>query len=164
MCIQFLDEQNFDYLMFEDFSSDSLHCHPSIPAWFTYLLFCILLLSANTYDPVHDAKQPIEGPIQPTVGLTYSCQQTEVKDRPTRLEVGVVISSKPSAVFGFVDQNHRYKSETTQIPHDAELSPIPYSGQKLFSHHGSKQLPSHSKSSKQYSLNCVTGRNGGKYL
>ena len=37
----------------------------------------------------------------------------------------LVASSRPPAVIGFLDHNYRYKSGTTQIPHDAGLAFLP---------------------------------------
>ena len=40
-------------------------------------------------------------------------------------------TKSPKIAVGFLDQSYRYKSVATQIPHDGDFVPIPYSDQKF---------------------------------
>ena len=63
-----------------------------------------------------------------------------MNEYPSSLRSCEISKLSPPSVVNFIDQEYRYKSIATKIPHDAGLVPIPYTGQKIF-HGGSKRLP-----------------------
>ena len=69
----------------------------------------------------------------------------------------MVSISGVTAVVCFLDRDYRYKSVST--PHDAGLTPIPYTGRKCIRHLRSYQ----SSTSKAYALNSMT-RGSGSFV
>ena len=59
-------------------------------------------------------RHPIEGQGLTVSGHTSTCPQTEMKDHPACLRV-TCQHARPPAFVGFLDQDCRYKSVTTQI-------------------------------------------------
>jgi hypothetical protein len=66
---------------------------------------------------------------QPTASIMFTYLQTEVNGHPASLGVTCGQHVESPAVVCFLDHNYYYKLVAAQIPHDAELTPIPYTGQ-----------------------------------
>ena len=92
---------------------------------------------------------------QLAAGIMSTCPQTEVNDHPASSGVAVVSTLNHPAVVDFVERNYRYKSVTTQIPHDAGLVPIPFTGRRFLPCGNQTAAASCSTNSKQQALNLV---------
>jgi hypothetical protein len=57
----------------------------------------------------------------PIDGQGPICPQTEGDNRPAGLGVTYSQHLESLSVVGFLNQDYRYKSVTTQIPHDTDL-------------------------------------------
>ena len=69
-------------------------------------------------NPLHSHSRSLPAPVN---RLLFSCPlvRGEANDYPASC---------------FLDRNFRYKSVATQIPHDAQFAPIPYTGRKILPH------------------------------
>ena len=89
---------------------------------------------------------------QPTADLTFTCSKTEIKNYPAGLGVNCGQHVDSLAIVGFLDRDYRYRSVSTQIPHDAGLAPITYTGWKFVPIRNWTTAPSHSTIGKHYAL------------
>ena len=67
---------------------------------------------------------------EPTAGLAFTFPQTYVNEQLGSLGMTCDQHLVSTAVIDFLERNYRYKSIANQIPHDAGLATVPYTGRK----------------------------------
>ena len=89
--------------------------------------------------------------LQSAAVLTYPQEE----DHPTSIEGTCGKQANPLDVVGFLDRHYGYKSVATQIPHNAWLASIPYTGTESVPHRDRFSVASRSTSPKHQALNCL---------